>query len=142
MKRLILLLVLLAGGLAWAALAVPTTAASVNGTTISQQQLNSDVSAIAASDDYQCYLNSGESSRTAVGSAAGDRGGHRAERRDNLTATTAFVGHLPGHRDRRTDLLQLASEHQVDVTRPNSPRPQGLRVPHTEGDARGGQRRR
>ena len=36
----------------------PTNAAVVNGTSISQQPLNSDVDAIAASADYQCYLNS------------------------------------------------------------------------------------
>jgi hypothetical protein len=59
-KRLILLLIVLAGGLAAAAFAVPSNAANVNGVSISQQQLNSDLSAIANSRDYQCFLNAEE----------------------------------------------------------------------------------
>ena len=58
MKRLLVLLLVLAGGVAAAAFLVPTNAASVNGATVSQQSLNSDVSAIAGSTYYQCYLNS------------------------------------------------------------------------------------
>ena len=49
MKRFLVLLVVLAGGLAWAAFSVPSNAATVNGSAISQQDLNSDVSAIAGS---------------------------------------------------------------------------------------------
>jgi len=52
------LLIVLAGGLAWAAFSVPSNAATVNGATISQHDLNSDVNAIAGSEYYQCYLNS------------------------------------------------------------------------------------
>jgi hypothetical protein len=55
-KRFLIVLVLLAGGLTWAALGVPTNAATVNGTTISQSHLDSDLSAIAKSPEYQCYL--------------------------------------------------------------------------------------
>ena len=57
MKRFIVLLVLLAGGLAAAALTIPTNAATVNGSAISQNLLNADITAIANSRDYQCYLN-------------------------------------------------------------------------------------
>lgn len=64
MKRLIVLLIVLAGGLAAAALVVPSNAASVNGVSISQQQVDSDLNAIAGSSDYQCFLNA----ETAVGS--------------------------------------------------------------------------
>ena len=118
MKRLILLLVLLAGGLAWAALAVPTNAAVVNGTTISQQQLNSDVSAIAASDDYQCYLNSqqylesnGESALPPVTGA-----GTGQDNSTNLTATTAFVSTYLDTDIGDTIILQLGAEHHVTVS--------------------------
>jgi hypothetical protein len=55
-KRFLIVLVLLAGGLTWAALGVPSNAATVNGTGISQSQLDSNLSAIARSPDYQCYL--------------------------------------------------------------------------------------
>ena len=64
MKRLIVLLIVLAGGLAAAAFVVPSNAASVDGVSISQQQVDSDLHAIAGSADYQCFLNAEE----AVGS--------------------------------------------------------------------------
>jgi hypothetical protein len=80
-KRLILLLIVLAGGLAAAAFAVPSNAANVNGISISQQQLNSDLSAIANSPDYQCFLNAeeavgtgGQTSLPAVDGAGGSVG--------------------------------------------------------------------
>ena len=57
MKRLLLLLVVLAGAVAAAAFTVPTNAANVNGQTISQSALNSDLAAIAGSPEYQCALN-------------------------------------------------------------------------------------
>src|SRR6202041_1109401 len=57
-KRLIVLLIVLAGGVAAAAFLVPSDAATVNGSSVSQAHLNSDVSAIAGSPYYQCYLNS------------------------------------------------------------------------------------
>lgn len=57
MKRFLILLVLMAGGLAAAAFAVPSNAAVVNGVAITQSQLNSDLSAIANGNLYSCYLN-------------------------------------------------------------------------------------
>jgi hypothetical protein len=88
-KLFLVLLVLLACGLIAAALAVPTNAAVVNGTTISQQTLNSDVAAIAGSADYQCYLNaqaalSQQQLPPVVGAGKGENG-------QNTTATTAFT---------------------------------------------------
>ncbi len=60
MKRLIVLLIVLAGGLAAAAFSVPSNAATVNGASISQNTVNSDLTAIAHSSDYQCFLNAEE----------------------------------------------------------------------------------
>ncbi len=58
MKRFLVLLLVLVAGVVAAALAVPSNAATVNGSAISQDSLNSEVHAIAASVPYQCYLNS------------------------------------------------------------------------------------
>jgi hypothetical protein len=103
-KWFLALLVLIAGGLAAAAFAVPTNAAVVNGTAISQQALNSDVTAIAASPDYQCYLNSqeaiasnGQQQLPPVTGAGKGQGGQTA------TATTGFVA----------SYLDLAVGHQI-----------------------------
>ena len=94
MKRLLVLLLVLAGGLAAAALTVPTNAADVNGTAISQQSLNSDVDARSpAARDYQCYLNS----QAYLGSSgaqqlpAGGRGRPEPGSGSIPTATSAFV---------------------------------------------------
>jgi hypothetical protein len=117
-KRLILLLVVLAGGLAAAAFSVPTNAAVVNGTTISQQTLNSDVSAIAGSPPYQCYLNSEtylSSSGTqqlppVVGAGAGQNAG------DHPTATSAFVANYLDTEIGHQIVLQVADARRVVVT--------------------------
>ena len=118
MKRFLVLLVVLAGGVAWAAFSIPSNAATVNGTTISQQDLNSDVSAIANSAYYQCYLNSeeylssegSEEAPPVLGAGTGQYAG------DHPTATTAFVASYL-----ETDIghelaLQLAAERHVSVT--------------------------
>ncbi len=118
MKRLIVLLIVLAAGLAAAALAVPSNAATVNGTSISQQDLNSDVHAIAGSAFYQCYLNSQEylsSNGSAqlppvVGAGTGQYAG------DRPTATTAFVANYLETKIGHQLVLQLADERHVTVT--------------------------
>jgi hypothetical protein len=56
MKRFLALLVVLAGLVVAAALAIPSNAMTVNGAAIGQQTLVSDLSAIAGSASYQCYL--------------------------------------------------------------------------------------
>lgn len=56
MKRVVILLVVLAGGIAAAAFTVPSNAATVNSQAISQSSLNADLAAISASPQYQCYL--------------------------------------------------------------------------------------
>jgi hypothetical protein len=55
-KRLLVLILAVAAVVAVAAFTVPSNAASVNGTSISQQTLNRNLSAIAQSDGFQCYL--------------------------------------------------------------------------------------
>jgi hypothetical protein len=126
-KRFLILLVLLAGGLAAAAFAVPSNAAVVNGVAITQSQLNSDLSAIANSPTvaeshnslYDCYLNAqqlvstdgegpGLPSENGVGTSA-DSGAHP-------TVTTAFAA---SYLD--TDIVhqlvsQLAAKRHIVVT--------------------------
>jgi hypothetical protein len=117
-KRFVILLVVLAGGLVAAALAIPTNAAVVNGTNVSQAQLNSDVRAVAASPDYQCFLNSqtylaSQGSAEAppvLGAGTGQNVG------DNPTATSVFVSQsLQQEIDLQT-VNQLAARSQVTVT--------------------------
>jgi hypothetical protein len=117
-KRLLVLLILLVGGLVAAALSVPTNAAVVNGTAISQQQLNSDVSAIAGSPYYQCYLNSqnylasnGSSQLPPVqGAGKGQNQG------DNPTANSAFVATYLDTEIGHQLVLQVAAQRDVTVT--------------------------
>ena len=118
MKWLIVLLVVLGGGLAAAAFSVPTNAAVVNGAAISQQTLNSDVSAIAGSAYYQCYLNS-EAYLSSGGSeqlppVAGAGQGQNAG--DHPTATSAFVASYLDTEIGHQIVLQLADARQVTVT--------------------------
>ncbi len=116
MKWLLALLVLLGGGVAWAAFAVPTNAAVVNGSAISQSSLNSEVQAIAGSAEYQCYLNSEEflsSNGSQVGLPPVTGAGKGQNEGDNPTATSAFVATyldtVIGH-----ELVeQLAGKHNV-----------------------------
>jgi hypothetical protein len=118
-KWLLVLLVFLGGGVAWAAFAVPTNAAVVNGSAISQESLNSDVHAIAGSAEYQCYLNA-EDYLSSNGSATSglppvNGAGMGQSEGDNPTATSAFVATyldtVIGH-----ELVeQLAAKHNVTV---------------------------
>src|SRR5271170_4636421 len=118
MKRFLVLLVVLAGGVAWAAFAIPSNAAKVDGSSISQADLNSDVSAIANSAYYQCYLNSESylSSEGSVEQAPVLGAGTGQYPGDHPTATTAFVSSYL-----ETDIghelaLQLAADRHVSVT--------------------------
>jgi len=117
-KRLLVLLLVLAGGLVAAALTVPTNAAVVNGTTISQQSLNSDVSAIAGSAEYQCYLNSqaylGSSGSRQLPAVTGAGKGQNVG--DNPTANSAFVATYLDTEIGHQLVLQLADARHVVVT--------------------------
>ena len=121
MKRFLVLLVLLAGGLAAAALSIPSNAAVVNGTTISQQTLNSDVSAIAGSAYYQCYLNSQAALQQqqippVVGAGKGQGG-------QNATATTAFTATYLDTEVGHQLIYQVADQRGVTVTSSQLARP-------------------
>jgi hypothetical protein len=117
-KRLVALLVVLAGGVAAAAFLVPSDAATVNGTSVTQQDLNADVHAIAGSAYYQCYLNSQfylSSNGTqqlppVVGAGTGQNAG------DNPTANSAFVANYLETVIAHQLVLQLADERHVSVT--------------------------
>lgn len=118
MKWLLVLLVLLGGGVAAAALAVPTNAAVVNGSAISQDSLNSDVHAILGSAEYQCYLNSNayissQGSQTLPPSAGAGKGQNTG---DNPTANSAFVATYLDTLIGNELLLQVAAMHHVTVT--------------------------
>jgi hypothetical protein len=117
-KRFILLLVVLAGGLVAAALAIPTNAAVVNGTAVSQAQLNSDVHAVAGSPDYQCFLNSqtylasqgSEEAPPVRGAGTGQNVG------DNPTATSAFVSQSLQQEIDLETVNQLVARNEVTVS--------------------------
>jgi PPIC-type PPIASE domain len=116
-KRLLVLLLVLAGGLAAAALTIPTNAAVVNGTSISQQSLNSDVSAISGSASYQCYLNSqaylGSSGAQQLPPVAG--AGNQGVG-DHQTANSAFVATYLDTEIGHQLVRQLADNRHVTVT--------------------------
>jgi hypothetical protein len=115
-KRFLVLLVVVAGGLAVASFTVPTNAAVVDGQAITQNQLNADVTAIANSADYTCYLNAQqavESSGQAAPLPAVDgveQPGHLA------TSSTAFVANYLETAIGHQLVLKLAAEHHVRVT--------------------------
>ncbi len=118
MKRLIVLLIVLAGALAAAAFAIPSTAASVNGASISQQSVNSDLAAIANSPDYQCYLkaeqaieSNGEEKLPPVeGAGQTDTGG------SHPTVSTGFADNYLDMEILHQLILELAAKDHVDPT--------------------------
>jgi hypothetical protein len=113
------ILLLLGGGVAAAAFLVPSNAAVVNGSAISQETLNSDVSAIAGSPEYQCYLNS-EAYLSSNGSQAGlppvAGAGQGQNPGDNPTANTAFVATYLDTEVGHQIVLQLAARRDVTAT--------------------------
>ncbi len=118
MKRLIALLIVLAGGLAAAAFAVPSNAATVNGAAISQDEVNSDLSALANSQDYQCFLNAEElvGTQGQTGLPPVDGVGRPTGTDEHPTASTAFASNyvdtLIGHQL----VTQLAAKESLEVT--------------------------
>ncbi len=107
----------MAGGVAAAAFLVPSDAATVNGGSVSQQTLTSDVHAIASSAYYQCYLNSQEyiSSQGTqqlppiVGAGTGQYAG------DRPTATTAFTANYLSTEIGHQLVFEVAGEHHITV---------------------------
>jgi PPIC-type PPIASE domain len=120
-KRLILLLIVVAGGLAAAAFAVPTNAATVNGVAITQNQLNSDLAAIANSSGglYGCYLKAEEavaSGGETTGAAPVDGVGQVSAGGQYSSASTAFAATYLDTDIGHDLLLQVAAARHVDVT--------------------------
>jgi hypothetical protein len=118
MKRFLVLLLLVAGGLAAAALVVPSNAATVNGKSITQNQLNADVTAVAKSADYQCYLSSQEylESNGQAELPPVDGVGQLAATTTHSTATTAFVGQYLDTEIGHQLVLGIAAQHHVAIT--------------------------
>ena len=123
MKWLLVLLVLLAGAVAAAALSVPTNAAVVslpggNSSAISQQTLNSDVDAIAGSASYQCYLNSEEylSSQGQQELPPVTGAGVGQNPTDHPTASTGFVANYLDTEIGHQLVVELADRRHVTVT--------------------------
>jgi hypothetical protein len=117
-KRFLVLLVLLAGGVVAAAFVIPTNAATVNGAGISQSQLNSNVRAVADSPEYQCFLNSdaylssqGNAEAPPVtGAGTGQNPG------DHPTATSVFASESLQQEIQQEAIAQLAAQRHVVVT--------------------------
>jgi hypothetical protein len=118
MKRFLVLLIIVAGGLAWAAWSVPTSAAVVNGVAISQHSLNSDVTAIAKSPDYQCYINAQEYLESDGQQLLPlvDGVGYGADQDLHPTATVAFTDSYLDTAVGHQLILELAAQHHVVVT--------------------------
>lgn len=116
MKRLLVLLLLLAGGLAAAAILVPANAAVVNGTAISQDTLNSDVSAIAGSSEYQCYLNSQTALQGAQQTLPPVTGVGEGQSGQNTSATTEFTANYLDTEVGHQIVYQVAARRGVTVT--------------------------
>ncbi len=118
MKRFIIALIVLAGGLAAAAFAIPTNAATVNGTAITQDQVNSDVTAIANSKPYQCFLNaegylqSGGQSLPAPVDGAGSTPAAAL----HPTASTAFVAPYVDTEISHVTVIQIAAKRGITVS--------------------------
>jgi hypothetical protein len=117
-KRFIVVLIVLAGGLAAAAFTIPTDAATVNGSVISQSLLNSDITAIANSRDYQCFLNA-QAYAESQGQqllAPVDGVGQTPGSGMHPTATTAFVAPYVDTEISHVMVANLAAQRGLQAT--------------------------
>ncbi|HEY2215735.1 MAG TPA: hypothetical protein VGH31_11815 [Acidimicrobiales bacterium] len=119
MKRLLILLIVLAGGLAWASFAVPTNAASVNGTTISQNSLTADVTAVAHSKLYYCFLNGEQLVATQGQDAAPNVFGAGLQSDDGpyTAVNSAFVSTFLNTEIGHDIVFQLGDQDHLTVTK-------------------------
>jgi hypothetical protein len=117
-KRLLILLIVLAGGLVWASLAVPTNAASVNGSTISQGALASDVNAVAHSPLYDCFLNGEQLIATQGQDSVPDVDGAGLQSTDGpyTAVNTAFVSTFLNTEIGHDIVFQLADQRHLTPT--------------------------
>jgi hypothetical protein len=125
-KRLLVLLIVLAGGLAAAAFAVPTNAATVNGTAISQQQLNSDLTAIGNSSGYQCFLNAQELVGTQGQAGLPSIHGVGSESGSHPTVTASYASNYLDTMIGHQLVFELAATQHLQIT------PQDVRTAHTQ----------
>jgi hypothetical protein len=116
-KRFLLLLVVVAGGLAAASLSVPSNAAVVNGQAISEDQLTSDVSAIANSPAYRCYMNA-QLSANAQGQTATIPfdGAGQAVTGVHTTTTASFVNTQLNTEIEGQIVSQIAAQYHVHAS--------------------------
>jgi len=91
MKRFLVALVVAAALVVVAAFQVPSDAATVNGASISQQSLDANLSAIAGSSGFQCYLGVGLELAQENTSGLFPVYGAGASESDPTTYNTAFV---------------------------------------------------
>jgi hypothetical protein len=117
-KRLIVLLIVLAGGLAAAAFVVPSNAASVNGVSISKQELNSDLDAIAGSTDYQCFLDGDEAVATGGETTLPsiDGTGQSGAGTSHRTVSTAFAAYYLDTQIGHQLVFEVAAARHLLVT--------------------------
>jgi hypothetical protein len=115
-KRFLVLLVLIAGGIAAASFAVPTNAAVVDGQAITQNQLDADVTAIANSSDYGCYLSAQQALETGEAASLEVDGVEQPGSVATSTSTAAFVANYLDTAIGHQLILHLAGQHHVRVT--------------------------
>jgi PPIC-type PPIASE domain len=117
-KRFLVLLVVVAGGLAWASFSVPSNAAVVNGQAISQSQVDRDVSTIANNNAYFCYLKAQEAvesgGRVSISEANGV--GQQSADGPRTSSTTAFVASYLETEVGHQLVSGLAAQHDIHVS--------------------------
>lgn len=97
---------------------MPSNAATVNGAAISQDEVNSDLSAIAHSKDYECFLNAeelvGSNGQTELPAieGVGQPTGTDAHPTASAAFASNYVDTLIGHQL----VLELAAENGLQVT--------------------------
>ncbi len=116
MKRALAILVVLAVALAVAAFTVPQNAASVNGEGVSQTSVNSDLVAIAHSDEFQCYLDSRIVLQTSGQVTALPIYGVSSSQSEPKAFDPRFVGYWLGQRINGVMLEQMAAARHLTIT--------------------------
>ncbi len=118
MKRLLILLVVLAGGLAAASFSVPSNAATVNGVAISQSDVDSQITAVAQSHLFSCFLNGEQLVATQGAQGLPPLGGVGLTSKTGpyTSATTAYVGTYLDSVIGHEVVAQLAATHHLKVS--------------------------
>ncbi len=113
MRRLVALLVVVAAGVVVAGLFLPSPAATVGASSISRQALDSDLSAIASSPDYTCFL--GEERQLSGAGTLPFLGAGTASAQGGVYDTTFVDGWLSSMITDRI-ATQVVERHRIDVT--------------------------